>query len=698
MTSIQLIDKVSAPINNMVSALDNVCSVFYSVEKSMNESFDTSKIKLAKQSITVVQEQLVKLAQEQDNYTEAVERSVKKTDGLLGKIGKFAAAYASVQTVIKAIGTSDMMTQTTARLNMMNDGLQTTEELQQMIYQSAQRSRGSYQGSADAVAKMGIMGKDAFKSNAELIAFTEQLNKQFAIAGTSQDGINAAMLQLTQAMSSGVLRGEELNSVFEQAPTIIQAIAKYLDAPIGSIRSMAAEGQLTADIVKNALLSATEETNAKFESMPMTWSQIWTSIKNTALMKFQPVLTKINEMANNKSFQTFANNAVNSLSTVALCLANILNATVSVGNFIGENWSIISPIIYGIIVALAIYAGHLAIVKGMELASATAKGILAGAQFIYVTATALSTRATISATAAQMGLNGALYACPITWIAIAIVALIAIIYALCAAIAKWTGVANTGFGVITGGVNVTIQFFKNLGLAVANVFIGIGYSISALCSNMITAFHNAICNIQSFFYGLLATGLSVIEGICVALNKLPFIEFDYSGISAKADEYAKKSQTALDSKREYQSIGDAFNKGFNTFDTFQDGWVSNAFNMGASWGDGVMDKTSDFLSFGGNGIASGYDDMDNIPVNIAETAGNTGSMADSMDITGEDLKYLRDIAETDVINRFTTAEIKVDMGGIVNNVSSDMDLDGMVDYLATGVNEAMEKIAEGVHE
>ncbi|MBQ4541665.1 MAG: phage tail protein [Clostridia bacterium] len=217
---------------------------------------------------------------------------------------------------------------------------------------------------------------------------------------------------------------------------------------------------------------------------------------------------------------------------------------------------------------------------------------------------------------------------------------------------------------------------------------------------MMTAFNNAICSIQSWFWGLLSTAMSVVEGICAALNKLPFVEFDYSGISAKADEYAAKAAEAEGNKQDYKSIGDAFNEGMSTFDTFQDGWASDAFSAGAAWGDGVADSVSGAFSMDSFEIpeyeATGYD-ASQIPANIADTAGNTGSMADSMDITSEDLKYLRDIAETEVVNRFTTAEIKVEMTNN-NNVSSDMDLDGMVDYLATGVNEAMEKAAEGVHE
>jgi len=346
---------------------------------------------------------------------------------------------------------------------------------------------------------------------------------------------------------------------------------------------------------------------------------------------------------------------------------------------------------------MGLYTAAMLINNTVQVVSAMIAGVKAAADMMQA-------GATFTATAAQHGLNAALMACPLTWIILLIIAVIAIIYAVCAAIAKLTGVANSGFGVITGGINVVIQFFKNLGLMVANIALGIGNAIAALGSNMMTAFNNAICSIQSWFYGLLSTALTVVEGICAALNKLPFVEFDYSGISAKADEYAAKSAEAAGNKEDYKSIGDAFNEGFSTFDTFQDGWAGDAFDAGAAWGDGVADGVSgavDGLFGGGTDVTAdmfgGSYDASQIPTNIADTAGSTGSMADSMEITSEDLKYLRDIAETEVVNRFTTAEIKVEMTNN-NNVSSDMDLDGMVDYLANGVNEAMEKAAEGVHD
>lgn len=531
---------------------------------------------------------------EQGRFNQEISAGTQQANELTNTIKRAVAAYVSIQSVGKALNISDELVQTTSRLNMMNDGVQTTAELVNMVYAAAQDARGSFSQMADVVARFGNNAKDAFSSSEEVVAFADLIQKQMTIAGASTQEAANAELQLSQALGSGVLRGDELNSIFEQAPNLIQNIADYLDVPIGKIREMAADGELSADVVKAAIFSAADDINSKFNEMPMTWGQIWQSMQNTALIAFQPVLQRLNDLANSEAFQTFIQGAIEAMATLASIVLNIFDLIGTVGGFIADNWSVISPIIYGVIGALAVYAAYLGIVKAIEIASAAASMIHSLAMSAKIAVMAAVTGQTMAATAAQMGYNGALYACPVVWIIMLLIALIAIIFAVCNAIAKMTGIANSGFGVITGGVNVVIQFFKNLGLTVANIALGIGNAVAALASNMMTAFHNAICNVQSWFYNLLSTACSVIESIAAALNKLPFVSFDYSGISSAADDYAAKASEAGGNKEDYQSISDAFNEGFTTFDAFQDGWASNAFNAGAAWGDGVADKVSNF--------------------------------------------------------------------------------------------------------
>lgn len=704
--SIELYDRMSAPLYSMMSAMNSVINTFHTMDSAFDDGFDTGSIAAAEVAMQQMESQMEQVHnqiqnsnEEQQKLNNNMSKGASAADDLVSKVQNLATAYLSMQGIQKVLNVSDELVSTTARLDQMNDGLQTTDEMVKMIYASAQNARGSFGDMAAVVAKFGNNAGDAFGSSQEVIAFANLIQKQMTIAGASTQEASNAMLQLSQALGSGVLRGDELNSIFEQAPNLIQSIADYLDVPIGKIREMAQDGQLTADTVKAAIFSSADDINAKFEQMPMTWGQVWTGFQNSALMAFQPVLNKINELANNDQFQGFVENAISALATLAVFILDIMNTMSELGAFIADNWSIIEPIVLGAATAMGIYAAALLIGKGIMLA-------VAAAQAIHTAMTTAWTAATFAETAAQQGLNAALLACPITWIIIAIIAVIALIFAICSAIAKMTGVANSGFGVITGGINVVIQFFKNLGLSVANIALGIGNAIAALASNMMTAFHNAICNVQSWFYNLLSTALTVIEGICAALNKLPFVEFDYSGISSAADDYASKAAEAAGNKEDYKSIGDAFNEGMSTFDTFQDGWAADAFNAGASWGDGVADKVSGMFSMDNIDLTGGVDtsmlsnDFANnaaqTAANTADTADSAGRIADSVDISKENLKYLRDIAETEAINRFTTAEITVS-APVTANVASNVDIDGMVDNLSAGVLEAMEQAAEGVH-
>lgn len=365
-----------------------------------------------------------------NNKQEQAERGAKKVKSVwssLGGVIKSAIAAFSVKQVIEL---ADSMTTTRARLDLMNDGLQTTAELQDMIMESANRSRASYQTTADAVAKMGVMAGDAFSSNEELIMFSELINKQFAIAGTSAAGIDAAMLQLTQAMSSGVLRGEELNSIFEQAPTIIQTIADYLGVPIGKIREMAAEGQITSEIVKNAMLASADEINARFDSMPMTFAQAWTIAKNAILEVLTPVLTLIGQGA----------------------------------QWIYDNWSMIAPVFWGV----------------------------AAAALGYAVALGIQTAATWIANGAAKAFFTTLLTNPLFWIAIAIGVVVAAIYQWVQSVgglqlAFYTAGVNIQnfMGDMKVGVLMILQNMVNGAIDIINGFIGVlnkipGVSIDAI--------------------------------------------------------------------------------------------------------------------------------------------------------------------------------------------------------------------------
>lgn len=645
---------------------------------------------------------------EQGVFNDTISEGTEKANGLIGAIKGAVAAYATVNTVKAALNVSDELTQTRSRLDMMNDGLQSTEDLVNMAYVAAQDARGEFSSMASVIARFGNNAKDAFSSTAEVVQFAGLIQKQMTIAGASTDEAANAMLQLSQALGSGVLRGDELNSIFEQAPNLIQNIADYLNVPIGKIREMAADGELSADVVKQSIFAATDDINAKFNSMPMTWRQVWTSLQNTATMAFEPILQRLNEIANSDQFQVFTTNAINAMATVAGILLQVFELIGAVGQFAADHWDVLSPIIYTVVGALAAYALYLGITNTIQAISTAVKIAAAVASYAHAAATGTEASATAVATAAQYGLNTALLSCPLTWIILLIIALIAVVIAVANHIANMGGTATTAFGVITGGVNVVIQFFKNLGLQVANIALGIGNAIAAVASNIMTAFGNAIKSVQSWWYGLLSTVLTVVAGICEALNKLPFVEFDYSGITSAADDYAAKSAAAANSKEDYRSVADAFNDGMSTFDAFQSGWASDAYKAGAKWGDGVSDKVSKAVK----GVKTNIPDAGDYPQAVANasnnaanvaTAKNTGDTAKSaqkavqaLDITGENLKYIKDMAEREYVNRYTSTKIEVKQTNH-NNVNNNMDLDGINEYLRSDLEQRLASTAEGVH-
>lgn len=705
-------DGISGVLRKINTALNTTLNAFEQVQRASGRAVDTAQIQAARAALVEANREVDDMAegyrraaQQEEVLNKGLRNGTSAADGLLGKVKGIVATLAAGAGAKALLGLSDKLTSTTARLSFLVDDGGSVDELEQKIMASAQRSRAAYLDTASAIASMGANAGRAFESNDELIAFMEQVNKQFVIGGATAEGQSAAMLQLTQAMAAGALRGEELNSILENAPGIARAIESYMGVAEGSIKSYAEEGLITADVVKNALLSVADETNAKFESMPMTWAQICTKMQNTALAAFEPVLTRLNQVANSAQFNTVIDGAINGLAMLASVATGVLDLLINGAAFVVDNWSWISPIVYGLVAAFIAYNAVALITNGINAAMALAEGVKAAALM-------MSTGATFAQTAAQYGLNAALLACPITWIVVLVIALVAAIYAACSAIAKFTGIANSGFGVICGGINVVVQFFVNLGLTIANIALGIWNALGACAQNIGIAFSNVISGVQAWFYNLLSTALTVVAGICEALNKLPFVEFDYSGITNAASDYAAKAAEASGNIQDFVSVGDAFNEGMSTFDTWQDGWVGDAFNAGANWGDGVASGISDAVGglfdmdlgaatdYGAGGLGTGgYGDfaMDDLLGNTGQTAANTGAAADALSTSTEELEYLRDIAERDAINRFTTAEVRIDMTGMTNRIEGGADLDGVISTLTDGFTEALLTAAEGVH-
>ncbi len=413
-SELQVLKQVESEARKIVAAQGTQTTEAQEIIASVQEQ--RNLVQNLKNDYDNVSDSIKKAQNNQEELNNSMNTASSNGSSLLSKIKNIALTAGGIVGVKKLFDLSDDMTSISSRLDLIVDDNGSVQDLENKIFASAMRSRGVYQDTADMIGKLGTQAKGAFKSNDELIAFSEQLNKNFILAGTSQQGIASAQLQITQALASGVLRGEELNAVFENATPIIQKIADYLEVDIGEIRGLAAEGKLSAQIVKNALLSSADETNAQFEKMPMTWSQIWTKAKNIAVKSLEPVLKKINELANNQRIQQMFIGLINGAGLVAQAILGLIE---------GISWFIsvlepVAPIILGVVAAYVAFNIISGITSGIL-------GIMATRKAIDGAASMLQAGKTMTATVAQHGLNAAMLACPITWIIIAIVALIAIL-------------------------------------------------------------------------------------------------------------------------------------------------------------------------------------------------------------------------------------------------------------------------------
>lgn len=706
-TSIVVNDGMSSALRGMNKALNIVLNSFAALESVADDPVQTAAIQSAREELAgvslqvdSVEDEIRRAAEAQENYTEKVQGSHRASKGLLGTLKQVVAAYWVGQMVSKALDTADAWSQTSARISLAAREGENVDEIQQKIFESANRARSAYMDTADVVAKMGQRAGSAFGSTDEIIAFTETLSKMYKIAGASQEEQKSSMLQLTQALGSGVLRGEEFNAVFEAAPNIMQAVADYMDVPLGKLRDLASEGQITAGIVKNAVLGAAEEVNSDFASMPATFEQAWSLFSNQALMALDPVWDKLGEISSSDDFQSFASLSGQALAVFAGTAVSLLDAVAGAAGFVVDNWSVIGPIVYGVAAAIALYTAALVAHNTVQAVGNGLKAAAALQETVHAAHLAMSTGATFAATAAQYGLNAALLACPLTWILLAIIAVIAILYAVVAAINKVTGSTYSASGIIMGVLSVAVSFVMNLFLALLELVFG----VVELLVNPFIVFANFLANVFvdpvgaviHLFGDMADFVLAILEKIASAIDlvfgsNLAAAVSDWRGtLSAKVEGAAEKYGNG-----KYQKVMDNLDlsvekTGMGRFD-YGAAW-DKGYSQGEAWGDKISGIFSGNKGSGGTG---GYEDLlGSIDAGVGETASNTGK---ALDISDENLKYMRDIAERDAVNRFTTAEIRVDM---VNNnsVSSNMDLDGMMDYMVTGVKTAMEQAAEGVHE
>lgn len=665
-------DQVTGVLKNITRALD---ITLHSFEQMQDASANAVDVRLLNQARAGLGEVNLAVREMEENYRRAaqqeqqVTRNIRQStqaeqqlnasirggndalDDMVGKAKNLAATIGASVGLKKLIELSDQMTRTTARLNFIVDDGGSVKALEAKIMASAQRSRAAYLDTASAIASMGANAGAAFTSNDELIAFMEQVNKQFAIGGASAQGQAAAMLQLTQAMAAGALRGEELNSILENAPGIARAIEQYMGIAEGSIKSYAEKGAVSATVVKNALLSIADETNAKFNGMAMTWGQVWTQMGNIALKVTRPLLTAINWLAN--------------------------------------NLSVIGPILLGLGAAFLVFqvAAHWTQIAAVATAAYHAVVNLLSIGFGVLTGN------TAAASAAVFTFNSALLASPITWIIMLIAVVIGLLYGVVAIINKVTGSSISATGLICGAIAVAGAFIGNTVIGLLNAliqyiwaifvapFLGIVEWILNVCNGGFNSFGDAVANligqIIGWFLNLGKVVTTIIDAI-FGTNWTAGLESLQSSVTAWG-----KNENAITLDKNAPTIDYRFEYG--------DAWAA-----GNDFGKGIDAKIGGMFNTGGLGDSSGFD-LGDIAAYTGETADNTGKTADALAVTEEQLEYLRDIAERDAINRFTTAEVKIDMTGMTNRIDGSADLDGVISQLTEGFTEALVTAAEGVH-
>lgn len=752
-SSIQLMDGMSKPLASIVSAINLTISALDRVNGT-NVNINTSELTGARAEIiragadlkrieNDIAENIRRSEEAQNGFNRSLRNGASNADNLYSKIKRFVGVYAGIQGLKNSLSLSDTLTQNSGRLDLMlenfnspaenivnkkeslttnidnsvyssvldntkniinsnkknlinninnnissdilnnqinNSSIDNTKttvtenqgtninlpQLQDMIFQSAQRSRGDYLATSDSIGKMGLMAGDAFNSGQEIISFMELINKQFKIAGTNAAGIDAAMLQLTQAMGSGVLRGEEYNSILEQAPVIIQNIAKYLNVPKGQLKNMAAEGKITADVVKNAMFYAATDINEKFEAIPKTFRDSVVNMKNNFVKEFTPISQRLNTFANSEGFMIFTNGVIKGIGSVVRVTVSAFDIMGKIGKFIHDNWNVIAPVIGGVTTAVIAYKSAL-ILSNVELlknnilqGKNTLGAVLTGAKNFYLAGS------TFMATVATQGLNAALMASPLGIVAGGLALVVGGLYAGVAAFNALTGKAVSATGIITGSVAALVGSNLNYGVFLWN-------NLVSVAEAFVNIWKHPIYSVKKLFWDLVISILDIFDNFSGIVDTIAGTDY-----SKKIKDYRTSIQADLDIAKPKDYIDS--NLKINPFNTV---------NMMKT----TYEKTAEVGNIFKNETAV---DMTESNDYLKGILNNTASMSEGLDLTTEEIKYMRDAAEMEVINKFTTAEIKMEVQNS-NMISNNVDIHDVIDEFTEYLREKMQMTAEGVH-
>lgn len=722
--TITMQDKMTPVLRTIIKSMQSTLDVMAGVDKVSNNAF-----RKMQKDVRAASDALDNFNRDVDEIPPAANQAANSFSRWKNPLVTAASAIYTIKSALQGIsqvtGIADTFTLTTARLDLMNDGLQTTGELQNMILASAQRSRAEYGATASAVSKLGILASEAFSGTEEIVAFSELMNKSFKVGGASIQEQSSAMYQLTQAMSSGKLQGDEFRSIMENAPMLAEAIAKFTGKSKGELKKMSSEGVITADIIKGAMFAAADDINDKFDTMPKTFGDTWTSVKNMTLKAFQPVIERMSAFVNSPGFDQFAQNVVGGLIWISNAALDVIDVISGIAGWISQNWTIIEPIIKTAIAAIGLVIGYTLLVKAVTIAAAAPMALawgqaywplvlLIGVLAVVITlwnevgAAGKVLLAIIGAIVAgiviwitvQQILNGVLMANPIGLLIMAVAALIAIIAAVIIWVMKmWQTNMDFKYGIIKIW-NDILKFFDQIPI----FFQWVGNGIA-------DAFGWAKVQVLEILQGMANGAVDIINGLINTINKIPGVSIDaiehltFAGTAAAEEEAAKQAradslQASKDSAAAKAADRDAKMASDRAADEIklarqmaeaEAAKQAEQDNQLAGGLEKYLSQTPqefDWNKYMGAGSPASN------PTIAGGNLDSVGKIKDDVSITDEDIKLLKDVAATEFINKYTT--LRPEMSVSFGDVRETADVTKILSVIEDMVEEAYASSLVGV--
>ena len=710
--TINLQDRMTPVLHSIIKALESTVQALASVDQVSNRAFSR-----VKNDVAAAQAALDAFnANRVENEIQQVNNSTQNLQRPVQNIGQaFSKWQAAIITANQALGLVrsaigginngmqivDKYNNLNSRVALVNDGLQTQAELQDKVFQAAQRSFATYESVADTVAKLNLLAGDAFKSNDESIKFAEIMNKSFAVAGTEAGQMSAALLQMNQALASGKLQGDEYRSIIENAPLIANAIANYMGKSRAEMKELSSKGAITSDIIKAAVFKAGDDIEKKFQAIPVSFGQAMNIIQNEAIRTFEPIfkmisnginsngwkgfastisgvisevagqlqywMTLVQGIISSSGFQQFTQMLVNSFTAVMVALEWTITGMLKVANEFFYVWPLIEPVVLGIVAALTLYKGALMASAAWTVISSSVMAAYNAAQTLVSIGYGVLTGSTAAASAAQFVYNSALLACPLTWIVLAIIAVITAIYLAVAAFNRLAGESVSATGMIVGVIFAAGATIANFVIGILNALIQAVWTIFA--QPFVSAIEwviNAANGGFNSFGGMVANLIGQITGWFLQLGKVVTRIIDaifgtnwtagLESLRSTVMAWGKSDKAITLTKKEMPAIarvntGAWYNKGYGIGENFANS-MSGIFSAGIV-GAGPQKDYAQTLK----------DSLNNASNIAANTAGindklngkNGGAkVKGEVSITDEDIKLLKDVAAVEWVNKFTT--------------------------------------------